>query len=161
MCLAFLHAKYQDTCFGGGKCGPVPERIRLFLSTRKSLVLVPRIALSTCRASSYNYRFVHDKNIRYFRTLSKIGCSVLPCWAPTDSTYYETTVTFTSHLLQDFLSSCPLSNIIHVSTHLAIHPFKTECYISGQWGRCGCYRGGCITMLHHVSDFFIKSCIQT
>lgn len=71
-CLRFLHAKYQDTCFGGGKCGPVPERIRLFSSTRKSLVLVLRVALSTCRALSYNYRFVHDKNIRYFGTLSKM-----------------------------------------------------------------------------------------
>lgn len=30
MTLAFLHAKYQDTCFGGGKRGPVPVRSWLF-----------------------------------------------------------------------------------------------------------------------------------
>lgn len=72
MCLAFLHAKYQDTSFGGGKCGPMPVRIRLFSSTRKLLVLVPHTALSMCKALSCNYRFVHDKNIRYLGTLSKM-----------------------------------------------------------------------------------------
>lgn len=161
-CLAFLYAKYHDACFGGGKCGPVPERIRLFSSTRKSLVLVPHIALSMCRALSYNYRFVHDKNIRYFGTLSKVLAALgylavhlrYLLWNYCH-VYFALPAGFS--LILSFIKH---QSSVHPSTHLATHPFKRECYIPGQWGRCGCCGGGCRLFLHLASDFPIKSCIR-
>lgn len=124
MTFAFLHAKYQDTCFGGGKCRPVRVRIRLVQPIRKSLVLLPSTAQSMCRVLGSLQTCPQQEHQVSWNPDKTVGYSVLLCYVPT--------------ILTMKLPACLLCISCRFSSHLvlyqtsSIHTLKTECYITGR-----------------------------
>lgn len=121
MTVTLLSAKYQDTCFGGRKCGPVPGRIRLLLEV-------------ICFATHYS-----SINVWGFRpiinlSMSRISGILKPCqkcWLFCATLLYKPTVLTMKLLACLICISCRFSSHLVLYQTSSIHPFKTVLYHCG------------------------------